>query len=158
MPILPDRAFIERISMKTALLRLRLDMTSSKTTINLTTQKKSGKEHDDGHRLDRRSGVSDSGFPRKHPKDISVEGAALRDNYKVCDKTNDRKENKKWQSTDRVVECSAVVLCCVSEHLRLFIGDELDSTVRSGPYGAVGAQLGWGILVHWSGWGIVRDR
>ena len=59
-------AFIERISMKTSLLRLRLDMASSKTTINQTTQKKSGKEHDDGHRSDRRSGVGNGVFVRKH--------------------------------------------------------------------------------------------
>ena len=79
--------------MGTALLRPRLGSIPYKTTINQTTQKKIRKEQPYEHRLDRQSSVSDSGFPRKHPKDISVEGAALRDNYKVCDKTNDRKEN-----------------------------------------------------------------
>ena len=33
-------------------------------------------------------------FPENIQEDISVEGAALRDNYKVCDKTNDGKETE----------------------------------------------------------------
>ena len=63
--MLPDGAFIERILTKTSLLRLRLDMASSKTTINQTTQKKSGKEHDNGHGSDQRSGAGSGGFVRK---------------------------------------------------------------------------------------------
>ena len=74
-------------------------------------------------------------FPKNIRENISVEGAALRDNYKVCDKTNDGKETTIYGSSCwiffDICFLAAVVLCWVSEHLRLFVGDELDGMVRS---------------------------
>ena len=38
-------------------------------------------------------------FPKNIRENISVEGAALRDDYKVCDKTNDGKETTIYGSS-----------------------------------------------------------